>query len=338
MPTRDLPGRAVTGLGPLLGLGLGLGLALAGSSTSVAADSVAATRPAADGAHAAAAADAVDTVDAGPAHHPPPPLLCAHVFVGLDLPLLALVLDLLVNLNTCPAPPPTTTTLPPTTAPPPPPTTTTLAPTTTLPPPTTTTTLPPTITTLPAPALVQPPPTTTTTTAPPPVPVPATPPPPRLSLTATLNPDPPAPGALAAARLVVRNDGAQAVDDLTLTDDLSQNTSLRSASSPTGQCLVVGRRAECRLGSLAPGDSVTTEVRLLVDRDPASHSVSQHVTLTTRGGDHPVRITDRAISTMIDNRPASGSPLLALPGTTVTVVAFVGFVLAAGPSTQSRAA
>ena len=270
--------------------------------------------------------------------------LCLQLDIHGNLVLIDLDLGIVVDIGaifgypSCPPPPPTTTT---TTTTMTTTTTTTLAPTTTttLPPPppppppppaptTTTTTAPPppptttTSTTLP--------PTTTTTLPPPPPPPP--PPPAQLSVTATVKPSPPVPGQAASVVLLVRNDGAGTVRDVQLADDVSQVAALRSATSPAGPCRIAGRRATCPLGTLAPGEVVTAELRLLVDSAPASRTLLQHVSLSTGT---EVSVTDRSVSALVGDPPSDRVPLTDLPGPTVTLVAFVGFVLASG-GTRAR--
>jgi hypothetical protein len=131
-------------------------------------------------------------------------------------------------------------------------------------------------------------------------------------------PSPLVAGEAAIVVVTVRNDGAQVVDDVRLVDVLSAPVALRSASSPGGTCTVVGRRADCRLGRLAPGGLSTAELRVVVDREPGSRTVVQQISL---GG------VDRSISTLVRS-PTPAGTLLDLPGPTVTLVAFLGFVLA----------
>ena len=144
-------------------------------------------------------------------------------------------------------------------------------------------------------------------------------------MNAAVAPAPPVAGEAATAVVTVGNDGEQAVDDVHLIDELSANAALRSASSPMGTCTVVGRRADCRLGRLAPGDLATVELRLVVDAAPASRTVVQRIGL---GGGGQVEAVDRSVSTLVAADAAGDNGLLALPGPTVTLVTFVGFVLA----------
>ncbi|HMG45238.1 MAG TPA: hypothetical protein VK611_28155 [Acidimicrobiales bacterium] len=157
---------------------------------------------------------------------------------------------------------------------------------------------------------------------PPPLPLPPPPPPPvqpvRLGVGAAMAPSPLVAGETATVVVTVRNDGAQVVDDVRLVDVLSAPVALRSASSPAGTCAVVGRRADCRLGRLAPGDMATAELRVVVDREPASRTVVQQISLNG---------VDRSVSTLVRS-PTPAGALLDLPGPTVTLVAFFGFVLA----------
>jgi large repetitive protein len=144
-------------------------------------------------------------------------------------------------------------------------------------------------------------------------------------VTAVLTPDAPAAGEPAAATITVRNDGEGAVEGLRLTDQVSPGVMVRSGSSPAGGCSIASRRADCPLGSLAPGDSVTTVVRLLLDPEPASRTVGQRITLSATGQE---QVADRSLSTLVD-APVEQAQVLGVPGTVVTLVAFVGFVLAA---------
>jgi hypothetical protein len=238
--------------------------------------------------------------------HPPPPtplvpgFLCLQLDIHGNLLLIDFDLGIVIDVGAifgypaCPPPPPTMTT---TTS-------------------TTTTTLPPT--------------TTTTTTLPPPPPPP--PPPAQLSVSATVRPSPPVPGQPASVVLLVRNDGAATVHGVQLVDELSQVAALRSATSPAGPCRVTGRRAACPLGSLAPGEMVTAELRLLMGSAPASRTLLQHLSLSTGT---EVSVTDRSVSALVGNPPSHHVPLTDLPGPTVTLVAFVGFVLASG-GTRAR--
>jgi uncharacterized protein DUF11 len=214
-----------------------------------------------------------------------------------------------------PPPPPTTTT----TAPPPaevaPPTTTTTVPPPPPPPPSTTTTTTTTV-----------PPTTTTTTPPPPRP--PAPPPPRLTARVSVAPDLPVPGQPAVTTITVRNDGGSPAPALTLVDEVSPGAAVRSATAPGGSCGTAGHRATCELGTVPAGGQTTAEVRLLLEAEPVSRTLVQRVTLSTGG-------TSEAGTAMASTLLApgeSGPTLLALPGPTVTLVAFVGFVLAARSS------
>lgn len=123
----------------------------------------------------------------------------------------------------------------------------------------------------------------------------------------------------------VRNDASETVHDVVMADELSPNTVLRSASSAAGSCTVANRRAECRFDRLGPGESATAELRLVLSDDPASHTVVQRISL---GAGAQVDVADRSVSTLLAPPPPAEHPLLSLPGPTVTLVAFVGFVLA----------
>jgi uncharacterized repeat protein (TIGR01451 family) len=149
-------------------------------------------------------------------------------------------------------------------------------------------------------------------------------------VTATVDPREPVPGEPAVVTVTVRNDGERPVPDLVLTDEVSASAAVRSAWSPAGDCAVSPGRASCPLGGLAPGDSVSAQVRLLLADEPATPAVVHRITLSAAAGG--ASVVDRSISTPIDPGPPSGAGLLALPGTTVTVIAFVGFVLAARSS------
>jgi hypothetical protein len=264
--------------------------------------------------------------------------LCIIVDVELGTVLIDIDLHLVIDIGAVfgypacppPPPPPTTTTTTTTTAPPPPPPTTTT--TTTLPPPpppTTTTTAPPAvIVALPSPP---PPPTTTTSTTtttlprPPPPAPPPPPPPPRLSVTSSVQPNPPVPGQLATIVLLVRNDGAGPAPAVEVTDELAPTAALRSATSPAGPCQVAGRRATCPVGTLAPGDIATVQLRVLVSSTPSSQLLLQHISLSTG-----FQRSDRSVSGLLGPAPGSRRPLTDLPGPTVTLIVFVGFVLASG--------
>ena len=148
---------------------------------------------------------------------------------------------------------------------------------------------------------------------------------PRLAVTASVVPDPPVAGEMATAVVRVQNRGAEAVDEVLVVDELSPNATLRSASARAGTCQVVGRRAECRLGRLAPGESVTVELRLVLDPASTSRTLVQRL---AAGGNGYTDTADRSVSLLVADSPPGPSPLLALPGPTVTLGAFVGFVLA----------
>jgi hypothetical protein len=264
-----------------------------------------------------------DVVTFAPAAPGDGPLLC------LDLQLLIIRLAVEIGgpchlIPPPPPPPPTTTTTTTstttTTAPPPPPPTTT----------TTTTTAPPP----PPPLRVAPPTTTTTTTTAPPPPPPPPPPPlvrappaPQLSVSARFTPNPAVMGEPVTATLTVRNGGSETVPDVVLTDEVSASATVRSATTPGGTCAVAGRRVECRLGALAPGASATVDVHLLVEREPIASTVVQQISL---GGAGQAVVVDRSLSALVESGVSPSRELLALPGPTVTLVAFVGFVLASG--------
>lgn len=144
-------------------------------------------------------------------------------------------------------------------------------------------------------------------------------------MTADLTPDPPAAGEPATATITVRNEGEGTVEGIRLTDQVSPGVMVRSGSSPAGGCSVTSRRADCPLGTLAPGDSATTQVRLLLEPEPASRTVGQRITLSATGQE---QVADRSLSTLVD-APVEEAQVLGVPGTVVTLVAFVGFVIAA---------
>lgn len=228
--------------------------------------------------------------------------------------------------TTAPPPPPATTTVPPPlppAPPPPPPATTTSTSTTT----TTSTTAPPpaTTTTRPPPSPAQPPP-----------PLAPAPPPPRLVVTTTVSPAQPLPGAIATVRIAVRNAGGGPAPATTLADEVGPTATLRTATAPAGACTVAGRTATCPLGTLAPGDTASAEVRVLVDPEPAARRLSQRITLSATGRSEA---DEHAVATLVSGGPPAGRELLDLPGPTVKLVAFVGFVLAArgsGPPGRRR--
>jgi uncharacterized repeat protein (TIGR01451 family) len=154
-------------------------------------------------------------------------------------------------------------------------------------------------------------------------------------VTVAIDPRQPVPGEPATVTITVHNEGERAVQGLGLTDEVSANAALRSASSPAGECHVSPGRAACQVGRVAPGDGVTTEVRLMLEPEPVSRTVTQHITLSASGDRE--QTTERAVSTLVDGGPGAAAQLLAIPGTTVTLVAFTGFVMAAqSPSTSSR--
>jgi hypothetical protein len=134
--------------------------------------------------------------------------------------------------------------------------------------------------------------------------------------------------------ITVRNEGERPVQDLGLTDRLTGGAALRSASSPSGDCRVSPSDATCQLGDLAAGANVIAEVHLVLDTEPVSRTVSQRITLSASGGQE--QITERAVSTLIDDGQEPGSQLLTVPGTVVTLIAFTGFTLAArSPATST---
>jgi uncharacterized repeat protein (TIGR01451 family) len=146
-------------------------------------------------------------------------------------------------------------------------------------------------------------------------------------VTATITPPQPVAGDAATVAITVRNDGERPVQDLRLTDRLSPSAAVRSAWSPAGSCRVSPGDATCQLGRLAPGDSVTVQVRLRLEPEPVNRTVTQHITLSASGAEE--QVAGRALSTLIDGGPGDAAQLLAIPGTTVTLIAFTGFVLAA---------
>jgi hypothetical protein len=154
-------------------------------------------------------------------------------------------------------------------------------------------------------------------------------------VSAAFNPQRPARGQLALVTIEVRNDGEGPAEDLVMTDEVSRTTELRSATSPDGECTVAGRTATCRLGTLAPGGVATVLVRVKVVDEPASGTLVQHVAL---GTGQQVDLAERSFSALVDPGPPRGLALLDLPGPTVTLVAFVTFVLAARGSTAVGAA
>jgi uncharacterized repeat protein (TIGR01451 family) len=156
---------------------------------------------------------------------------------------------------------------------------------------------------------------------------------PELAVTASVAPTPPVVGEMATVIVKVRNDGPEPVADVALGDELSPNAAVRSATSPAGTCTVAGRRADCVLGGLAPGETAVVEIRVLLDPASTSRTVVQHLSL---GGNGYLQVSDRSVSTLVADEPPGPDPLLALPGPTVTLVAFVGFVLASGSGPTRR--
>lgn len=148
---------------------------------------------------------------------------------------------------------------------------------------------------------------------------------PQLSVSAVFAPNPALMGEPVTVTLTVHNDGAEAVPDVQLTDEVSASATVRSATSPTGACTVSGRQIRCQLGALEPGAVTTADVRLLVEAEPVSSTVIQRISL---GGAGQTTVVDRSVSTLLASGESPGRDLLALPGPTVTLVAFVGFVLA----------
>ena len=130
---------------------------------------------------------------------------------------------------------------------------------------------------------------------------------------------------MATAIVKVHNRDDEPVDDLVVVDELSPNAGVRSALSAAGPCTVEGRRVECRFERLGPGETVVIEVRLMLDPASTSRTVVQRI---TAGGNGHDAAADRSVSQLVAASPAGPSSLLALPGPTVTLVAFVGFVLA----------
>jgi uncharacterized protein DUF11 len=229
------------------------------------------------------------------------------------------------------APAPTTTT---TTAPPPPPTTTTTRPPPPPPPPVTTTiaTSTTTTTTSAPPQIVAPTTTASTTTSTTTVPPPEAPPTlePRLALRVSLSPDPPAAGEPVTATIEILNRGGAPVPDVTLVDEVSPTADVRSATTWGGSCTTTARQATCGLGTIPAGDRTTADVRLQVAEQPASRTIVQRISLSTDGA---IQAGGTTVSNLLAAE-TSGPSLLSLPGPTVTLVAFVGFVLAASASSR----
>jgi uncharacterized repeat protein (TIGR01451 family) len=136
-------------------------------------------------------------------------------------------------------------------------------------------------------------------------------------------------GEPVTSTLTVRNDGSPAVADVLLTDEVSASAIVRSASTPHGTCAVGGRRVQCQLGALEPGGTTTVTIELMVEAEPISSSVVQQISLAGAG---ETVVVDRSLSALVESGVSPGKALLALPGPTVTLVAFVGFVLASGKS------
>jgi len=153
-----------------------------------------------------------------------------------------------------------------------------------------------------------------------------------MTVSAAFNPQRPAKGQLATVSIEVRNDGEGPAEDLVMTDEVSRTTELRSTSSPDGECTVAGRTVTCRLGTLAPGEVATILVRVKVVEEPASSTLVQRISLSTG---QEVELAEQSFSALVDPGPPRGLALLDLPGPTVTLVAFVTFVLAARGSTSA---
>jgi uncharacterized repeat protein (TIGR01451 family) len=149
-----------------------------------------------------------------------------------------------------------------------------------------------------------------------------------LAVTAIVSPDPPVPGEEATVTLSVRNIGDTVAEGVRLVDELPPGITVRSATSLAGACQTTVRRAECPLGSLAPGETVSVLVRLQLD-DSATGALVQHVVLSAGG---QAQIVDRSISTLVS--PPARADVLGVPGPMVTLIAFVGFVLAARSSSS----
>jgi len=146
-----------------------------------------------------------------------------------------------------------------------------------------------------------------------------------LAVSATVAPAAPAPGDLVTVTVAVRNDGGRPVAGAGLTHEPGPGATVRGASGPAGACGVASRRASCPLGDVAAGATVAVRVRLLTDREPPGPALVQRITVSGAGRSGLVA---RTVSALVD-RPPAGPRLLDLPGPTVRLIAFVGFVLAA---------
>jgi uncharacterized repeat protein (TIGR01451 family) len=135
----------------------------------------------------------------------------------------------------------------------------------------------------------------------------------------------PGPGDPVTVTVAVRNDGGRPIAGVRLTHEPGPGATVRGASGPGGACAVVPRRATCPLGDVAAGATVAVRVRLLTDREPPGPALVQRITVSGAGRSELVA---RTVSTLVD-RPPAGARLLDLPGPTVRLIAFVGFVLAA---------
>lgn len=138
-------------------------------------------------------------------------------------------------------------------------------------------------------------------------------------------PDPPEAGQPAMATITVQNLGGTPAADVTLVYEVSQAAGVRSATTPGGACATTSRRATCELGAIPAGGEARVEVRLLGAEDPSARTLVQRISLSSGGSAGAGAATG---STLLAAEEPSTS-LLALPGTTVTLIAFVGFVLAA---------
>jgi hypothetical protein len=148
---------------------------------------------------------------------------------------------------------------------------------------------------------------------------------PRLSVTATWSPERPAAGEMAAVTLVVRNSGMAGIDDLVLLDEVGHSTHLRGATSGDGTCTTEGRRARCGMGRLAPWAERSVRLRLLVDEQPASHSLVNRVSLSSGGH---MTVEEQTISALLAPGPTEQAGVLDLSTATVTLIVLVSFVLA----------
>jgi uncharacterized repeat protein (TIGR01451 family) len=162
-----------------------------------------------------------------------------------------------------------------------------------------------------------------------------TPLPAHLAVSAAFSPQHPGKGQLAGVTIDVRNDGDGPAEGLVLTDVVSATTELRSASTPGGTCAISGRTLACELGRLGPADSTTVQVRVKVAREPATSTLSQHISLSSG---EQADLAQQSVSALVDPGPPRGLALLDLPGPTVTIVALVTFVLAGRSTTTAAAA